>query len=62
MHPSEARTGGVRKVRKSGGLRVIYLVRYQPNEFWMLTLSAKAKQENAPAHILRRLKEAFEHD
>jgi hypothetical protein len=43
-------------------LRVIYLVRYQPNEFWMLTLSAKAKQENAPAHILKRLKEAFEHD
>ena len=47
---------------KRGGLRVIYFVRYQPNEFWMLTLYAKAKQENAPAHILKRLKEAFEHD
>ena len=62
-------SGGVRKLRwrregagKRGGLRVIYFVRYQPNEFWMLALYAKAKQENAPAHILKRLKEAFEHD
>jgi hypothetical protein len=62
-------SGGVRKLRwrragagKRGGLRVIYFVRYEPNEFWMLTLYAKAKQENAPAHILKRLKEAFEHD
>jgi hypothetical protein len=62
-------SGGVRKLRwrrenagKRGGLRVICFVRYLPNEFWMLTLYAKTKQENAPAHILRRLKEAFEHD
>jgi len=26
----------------------------------MLILYAKAKRENAPAHILKRLKEAFE--
>ncbi len=59
-------SGGVRKLRwkrkgmgKRGGLRVIYFVRYQPNEFWRLTLYAKAKQENVPAHILRQLKEAF---
>jgi hypothetical protein len=62
-------SGGVRKLRwrregagKRGGLRVIYFVRYRPNEFWMLTLYAKAEQENAPAHILKRLKEAFRHD
>ncbi len=60
-------SGGVRKLRwkrkgmgKSGGLRVIYFVRYQPNEFWMLTLYAKAKQGNVPAHMLRKLKEAFD--
>jgi hypothetical protein len=60
-------SGGVRKLRwkrkgmgKRGGLRVIYFVRYQPNEIWLLTLYAKAKQENVPAHILRQLKEAFE--
>ena len=59
-------SGGVRKVRwaragsgKRGGLRVIYFVRYQPNEFWMLTLYAKAKRENVPAHILKQLLEAF---
>jgi hypothetical protein len=62
-------SGGVRKLRwrregagKRGGLRVIYFVRYRPNEFWMLTLYAKTKLENVPANILRRLKEAFEND
>ena len=61
-------SGGVRKLRwkrkgmgKRGGLRVIYYVRYRPNEFWMLTLYAKAKQENVPSHILKQLKEVFEH-
>ena len=61
-------SGGVRKLRwkrkgmgKRGGLRVIYVVHYQPNEFWLLTIYAKAKQENVPAHILEQLKETFEH-
>ena len=59
-------SGGVHKVRwarpgmgKRGGLRIIYFVRYQPNEFWMLTLYAKAKREDIPAHILKQLLEAF---
>jgi hypothetical protein len=34
-------------------------VRYEPNEFWMLSLYAKAKQENVPGHILKQLLEAF---
>ena len=62
-------SGGVRKLRwrrgssgKRGRLRVIYFVRQRPNEFWMLSLYAKAKQENAPGHILKKLKEAFERD
>ena len=61
------RSGGLRKLRwkrkgmgKRGGMRIIYFVRYRPNEFWLLTLYAKAKEENVPAHILRRLKEVFE--
>ena len=59
-------SGGVRKTRwiragmgKRSGLRIIYYVRYKPNEFWMLTLYAKAKRENIPAHILRQLLEVF---
>lgn len=59
-------SGGVRKLRwrrrgmgKRGGLRVIHFVRYEPNEFWMLALYAKAKQENVPARILKQLLEAF---
>ena len=61
-------SGGVRKLRwkrkgmgKRGGLRVIYFVRYLFNEFWMLTLYAKAKQEDVPGHILNQLKEVFKH-
>lgn len=63
------RSGGVRKLRwrtsgsgRRGGLRIIYYVRYQPNEFWMLSLYAKARQENVPGHILKKLKEAFERE
>jgi hypothetical protein len=59
-------SGGVRKIRwarsgtgKRGGLRVIYFVRYKPNELWMLTLYSKAKHDNVPSHILRQLLEAF---
>jgi len=40
---------------------LIYFVRYQPNEIWMLTLYSKTRQENVPAHILKQLKELFEH-
>ena len=59
-------SSGVRKLRwsrpgvgKRGGLRVIYYVRYEPNEFWMLAVYAKAKVDNVPAHILKQLLEAF---
>ena len=57
---------GVRKLRwarrgagKRGGLRIIYFVRYRPNELWMLTLDAKARRGNVPAYILKELVEAF---
>jgi hypothetical protein len=59
-------SGGVRKVRwkrpgmgKRGGLRVIYFVRFKPNEFWMLSIYAKAKSDTIPGHILKELLEAF---
>lgn len=45
---------------KRGGLRVIYFVRYAPYEFWMLTLYAKARRGDIPAHILKELLEAFQ--
>jgi hypothetical protein len=59
-------SGGVRKLRwkrrgsgKSGGVRIIYFVRYQPAEIWLLTLYAKAVKDAIPGHILRQLKEAI---
>lgn len=47
---------------KRGGIRIIYYVRFAPNEFWMLAVYSKSKQENAPAHILKQLKKAFENE
>lgn len=44
---------------KRGGLRLVYFVRYEPNEFWMLTVYAKAKHDNVPANVLKQLLEAF---
>lgn len=59
-------SGGVRKLRwkrrgtgKSGGVRVIYFVRYRPAEIWLLALYAKAVKAAMPAHILKQLKEAI---
>ena len=59
-------SGGVRKLRwkrtgagKHGGIRIIYYLRYRPNELWLLTLYAKAKHDTIPAHILKALKERF---
>lgn len=59
-------TGGVRKLRwsrpglgKRGGLRIVYFVRYRPNEIWLLSIYAKSRHDNVPAHILKQLLEAF---
>ncbi|GKT09517.1 type II toxin-antitoxin system RelE/ParE family toxin [Desulforhabdus sp. TSK] len=62
-------SGGVRKLRwkrpgqgKRGGTSVVYFLRHGPREIWMLTIYAKAKQENIPLHILKALKEKLTHD
>ena len=61
-------SGGVRKLRwkragmgKRGGLRVIYYLRPEPSEMWLLSVYAKAKLDNAPSHILKAVLEAFIH-
>lgn len=60
-------SGGVRKVRwaqrgrgKRGGVRVIYFNRLRKGEIWLLVIYAKSKQENAPPHILKAMKEEIE--
>ena len=57
-------TGGVRKFRwgvagrgKRGGIRIIYYVKRQQDEIWMLTLYAKNEEQTIPAHILRKIRE-----
>ena len=62
-------SGGVRKLRwkrsgmgKRGGVRLIYFVRYAPNEIWMLTIYAKSRRGNIPAHVLKALKEKLENE
>lgn len=60
-------SGGVRKMRwgvagrgKRGGLRVIYYLRTQHGQIWMLTLYPKNVAENIPAHVLKQIKDEID--
>jgi hypothetical protein len=60
-------SGGVRKMRwgvagrgKRGGLRVIYFLRTQRGQIWMLTLYAKNVAENIAANVLRQIKDEID--
>jgi hypothetical protein len=60
-------SGGVRKVRwglpgrgKSGGIRVIYYLRSQQGEIWLLTLYAKNVKDSIPGPALRKIKEEID--
>jgi len=62
-------SGGVRKLRwtrpgmgKRGGARVIYFNQLDQGVIVLLTIYIKAKFDNIPAHILKALKEAAEHE
>ena len=57
-------SGGVRKLRwrvagrgKRGGVRVVYYLRTQQGQIWMLTLYAKNEAHSIPAHVLKKIKE-----
>ena len=60
-------SGGLRKLRwrvagrgKRGGIRVIYYLRTQQAEIWMLTVYAKNEAESIPGHILKKIKEEID--
>ena len=55
-------TGGVRKLRwgvqgkgKRGGIRVIYYLKRQDDEIWMLTVYKKSDRSTIPSHILKKI-------
>ena len=60
-------TGGVRKMRwsgsgrgKRGGLRVIYYLRLQNGQIWLLTAYAKNVKDNISASVLKKIKEELD--
>ena len=60
-------SGGVRKLRwsltgrgKRGGIRVIYYLRTQQGQIWMLTAYAKNVAETIPAGVLKKIKEEID--
>ena len=60
-------SGGVRKLRwngagrgKRGGIRVIYYLRSQQGQVWLLTVYAKNVAETIPAHLLKKIKEEID--
>lgn len=61
------RSGGLRKLRwsrpgvgKRGGVRVVYYNRMANGQIWLLLIYAKSADDNIPAHVLRKLREALE--
>lgn len=62
-------SGGCRKVRwsvagsgKRGGARIIYFNRLANGEIWLLVIYSKSVTGNIPAHILKSIREAIEHE
>jgi mRNA-degrading endonuclease RelE of RelBE toxin-antitoxin system len=60
-------SGGVRKLRwagsgrgKRGGIRVIYYLRLQNGQIWLLTAYAKNVRDDIPAAVLRKIKEELD--
>jgi mRNA-degrading endonuclease RelE of RelBE toxin-antitoxin system len=60
-------TGGVRKMRwagsgrgKRGGLRVIYYLRLQNGQIWLLTVYAKNVRDGIPASVLKKIMEELD--
>ena len=62
-------SGGCRKVRwsragqgKRGGVRIIYFNRLADGVIWLLVIYAKAVRGSIPAHLLKAVKEAMDHE
>jgi len=62
-------SGGCRKVRwsitgsgKRGGARIIYFNRLAIGEIWLLVIYTKNVVGSIPAHILKSIREAIEHE
>lgn len=60
-------SGGCRKLRwaiegrgRRGGVRIVYFLRFNPEQIVLVTMYAKNVQENIDPKLLRRLKEMFE--
>ncbi len=60
-------SGGVRKIRwsrpgtgKSGGVRIVYLLRNERGEVYLLTMFAKSVKENIPIAVLKEIRRALE--
>jgi len=60
-------TGGVRKLPWGGsgrgvraGLRVIYYLRLQNGQIWLLTVYAKNVKDSIPASVLKKIKEELD--
>ena len=47
---------------KRGGVRIIYYLRLAEGHIWLLTLYAKNVKETIPAHVLRQIREAIDHE
>jgi len=47
---------------KRGGIRVIYYLRLQQGQIWMLTMYAKNEADSIAGPVLKKIKEALDGD
>lgn len=45
---------------KRGGVRVIYYLKCEDGEIWLLLIYAKNVQKNVPAHVLQQLRKEID--
>jgi len=62
-------SGGVRKLRwalqgrgKRGGVRIIYYLKLDDGQIWLLTMYAKNVKETIPTQVLRQIKEVIDNE
>jgi len=62
-------SGGCRKVRwtrpgtgKSGGARIIYFNQLANGQIWLLVIYTKSERSSIPAHLLKAIREAIDHE
>lgn len=51
---------GVAGRGKSGGVRIIYYLRFRQEQIWLLTFYSKSERSTIPGYLLKKIKEEID--